>query len=318
MRVLVTGASGFVGRALVERLARDPALHVRAASRGNASAAPSNVERVKVGDLEASTDWRAAVMDVDVVIHAAARVHVMRDSAVDPLSEFRRVNVEGTLSLARQAAAAGVRRFVFISSIKVNGDGTSDGRPYTPADLPAPLEAYGISKAEAEQGLFEIARDRGMELVVVRPVLVYGPGVKANFRAMLHALERHVPLPLGAVHNRRSLVALDNLVDLIIRCLSHPAAVGQTFLVSDGDDLSTPELLRRAARAMDKRAYLIPVPVPLLTAAAILSGRRSMLRRLCGSLTVDITKTRELLDWTPPVRVDDALRSTVQSLRQGK
>lgn len=246
------------------------------------------------------------------MVHAAARVHVMDDRASDPLAEFRRINVQGTLNLARQAAAAGVRRFVFISSIKVNGEATKLGIPFSADDIPAPLDPYGVSKMEAEQGLREIAAQTGMEVVIIRPPLVYGPGVKANFRAMMHWLTRGVPLPLGAIHNRRSLVALDNLVDLIVSCLDHPAAANQTFLVSDGEDLSTTQLLRRMGRALGKPVRLIPVPPALIKVGATLMGKRAVAQRLCDSLQVDISKTRQLLGWSPLLSVDEGLKKAAQ------
>jgi UDP-glucose 4-epimerase len=232
----------------------------------------------------------------------------MQEATADPLEEFRRVNVQGTLNLARQAAAAGVRRFVFVSSIKVNGEATQLGRPFTADDAPAPLDSYGVSKMEAEQGLREIALQTGMEVVIIRPSLVYGPSVKANFAAMMRWLKRGVPLPLGAIHNQRSLVSLDNLVGLIVTCLTHPAAANQTFLVSDGEDASTTELLRRMGQAMGHPARLIPVPTSWLKLAAAMVGKRDVAQRLCGSLQVDISKTRELLGWAPPVSLDEGLR----------
>jgi UDP-glucose 4-epimerase len=254
------------------------------------------------------------LVGITTVVHLAARVHVMRDTEAYPLAAFRVVNVVETLSLARQAAAAGVRRFVFISSVKVNGETTQPGHPFTADDAPAPLDPYGISKMEAEQGLRQIAAETGMEVVIIRPPLVYGPGVKANFSAMMRWLQRGVPLPLGAIDNQRSLVALDNLVDLIITCISHPAAANQTFLVSDGEDVSTSELLRRMGRAMGRPARLLPVPAGLLKLAATLAGRRDMAQRLCGSLQVDIEKTRQLLGWSPPLTLDQGLKKAAQGL----
>jgi UDP-glucose 4-epimerase len=232
----------------------------------------------------------------------------MQETTADPLTEFRRVNVQGTLNLARQAAAAGVRRFVFVRSIKVNGESTQPGAPFKADDAPAPLDAYGVSKMEAEQGLRELAGQTGIEVIIIRPPLVYGPGVKANFAAMMHWLKRGVPLPLGAIHNQRSLVALDNLVALLMTCLTHPAAANQTFMVSDGEDVSTTELLLRMGQAMGKPARLLPVPASWLKLAAALIGKPDVAQRLCGSLQVDISKTRELLGWVPPVSLDEGLR----------
>ena len=243
------------------------------------------------------------------MIHTAARVHVMHDAATDPLSEYRRVNVQGTLHFARQAAAAGVKRFVFLSSIKVNGEATQVGQTFMADDAPAPQDPYGISKMEAEAGLREISAQTGMDVVIIRPPLVYGSGVKANFAAMMRWLSCGVPLPLGAItHNRRSLVALDNLVDLIVTCITHPAAANQTFLVSDGEDLSTTDLLRRMGQALGKPARLLPVPPALLKLGAALLGKPELAQRLCGSLQVDISKTRQLLGWCPPLSVDEGLR----------
>jgi len=305
MTVLVTGASGFVGGAVVARLHAN-GTSVRTASRAPLDLVPG-IEQLRVGDLAASTDWGTALRGVDAVVHAAARVHVMHDVAADPLAEFRRVNVAGTVRLAREAARAGVKRFVFVSSIKVSGEGTRPGRPFRADDEPDPVDPYGVSKREAEDELRLVARETGLEVAIVRPVLVYGPGVKGNFHSMMRWLHRGVPLPLGAVHNRRSLVALDNLVDLLVTTLVHPAAANRTFLVSDGEDLSTTELLRRTATALGTRARLLPVPAPLLQGAARVAGRRAVADRLCGNLQVDITPTRELLGWTPSVAIDTAL-----------
>jgi len=232
----------------------------------------------------------------------------MKDELADPLAEYRLVNVEGTLNLARQAAAAGIKRFIYISSIKVNGESTPLGKPFLSSDIPEPEDPYGVSKREAEQGLMQLAADTGMEVVIIRPPLVYGPGVKGNFATMIKLIDKGLPLPLGAVHNKRSLVGVDNLVDLIIRCIDHPAAANQVFLAGDGEDLSTTELLRGVANAMGKPARLIPVPVGLLQLSATLLGKEAVAQRLLGSLRVDITKTCELLDWRPPYTVEEGLQ----------
>lgn len=307
MTTLVTGANGFVGSALCARLSRDGAALRRAVRSLNSQ--PEGVEAIAMGSLSSETDWTVALRSVDQVVHLAARVHVMNDKSGDPLAEFRRVNVDGTANLARQSAAAGVRRFVYLSSIKVNGEFTQEGHPFTADDAPAPEDPYAVSKHEAEQALRQIAAKTGMEVVIIRPPLVYGPGVKANFESMMRWLSRGVPLPLAAANrNRRSLVALDNLVDLILTCLQHPKAANQTFLVTDGEDLSTTELLQRMGQAIDRPTCLLPVPVSLLAFAARLLGKKAVAQRLLGSLQVDISKTCELLDWKPPVTVDEGLR----------
>lgn len=311
-RVLITGANGFVGRALcVQAVVRG--FLVGAVTRSPCDL-PTDVESLVAGAVDERTDWQGALPGVDAVLHLAARVHVMQEAASDPLAEFRRVNVLGTLNLARQAAGAGVRRFVFVSSVKVNGEATLPGHPFKADDAPAPSDAYGISKMEAEQGLRELAAQTGMEVVIIRPPLVYGPGVKANFAAMMRWLRSGMPLPLGAIDNQRSLVAMDNLIDLILTCITHPAAANQTFLVSDGQDVSTTELLRRMGQAMGRPARLVPVPAGWLTLAAAMVGKRDMAQRLCGSLQVDIEKTRQLLGWRPPLTLEQGLKKAAQGL----
>ena len=315
MRVLVTGASGFVGSAVVARLAADATVLVRAASRRAAAPLDDRIEQVRVDSLGRDTDWSGALVGLDAVVHAAARVHVMRETSADPLAEFRRVNVSGTLALARQAAAAGVRRFVFISSIKVNGEATERDRLYRADDTPNPVDPYGVSKHEAEVQLRELATASRMDVVIVRPVLVYGPGVKGNFASMVRWISRGTPLPFRSVDNRRSLVAVHNLVDLIRTCLRHPEAANQTFLVSDGDDVSTPELLSRVAKAMGRSPRLFPVPLAALRALGTIARRRAQIERLCGDLRVDIGPTCARLDWSPPSTMADALRDMVASDR---
>jgi len=307
--ILLTGASGFVGRAVLASLIQSRFVRV-ALRRPDAAGIPEGVD-VFEASLSPDQDWIKALSGVSSVIHCAARVHVMNEEAADPLAEFRRVNVDGTLRLARQAAEAGVKRFVFVSSIKVNGELSQPGQPFTADQIPAPGDPYGISKCEAEAGLWALSEETVMEVVVIRPPLVYGPGVKANFLAMMRWLQRGVPLPLGDVtENRRSLVFLDNLADLIVTCVDHPAAANQTFLVSDDEDLSTAALLRRMAKALGRPARLIPVPVGLITLGAKLIGRSGIAQRLCGSLQLDIGKTKALLDWMPPISVDEGLRRT--------
>lgn len=310
--IMLTGATGFVGRSVCESLA-GAGRQVRAVVRkpGRLKEIGAGCLETVVGEIGPETNWDDALAGVDSVVHLAARVHVMADKAVDPLAEFRRVNTAGTLHLARQAARAGVRRLVYLSSVKVNGEATAPGRKFTAADSPAPLDPYGISKMEAEQGLAAVATETGLEVVIIRPPLVYGPGVKGNFARLLALVERGVPLPLALVDNRRSMVALGNLVDLIITCLDHPAAAGQTFLVADGEDLATPELIRRLAQAMGRPARLWPLPVSLLRLGGRLLGHTAEVERLVGSLQVDIGHTCRTLGWTPPLSVDEGLRRAV-------
>ena len=376
MNILITGANGFIGRALCNKLIAD-GYHVRGSVRGAAqmTALPSGVEGAMVGDIGPETDWSEVLNGIEGIVHLAARVHVMRESSADPLAAFREVNVEGTKCLAIAAANAGVKRFVYISSVKVNGEGTgkredggrrretgrkrdqrptsnierptsnekeelatdprrltqtfvratcsgknshrfakekAEGRsdPYTEMDKPEPQDPYAVSKWEAEQILAEISSATGIEIVIIRPPLVYGPNVRANFLRLLRWVNKGIPLPLGMVDNRRSLVSLDNLVDFLITCIEHPAAAGETFLVSDGEDLSTPALIRRIALSMNIPARLIPVPVCLLRLGGSLLGKKSEVDRLCGSLQVDISKAKSVLGWKPPLSVDEGLAKT--------
>jgi UDP-glucose 4-epimerase len=316
MKILVTGANGFVGGALLDRLvAERESYDVIASVRGECNLKTVFYQQVQIGDLSSFTDWSIALNQVDVVVHCAARVHIMKDDSKDPLKAYREVNFYGTLNLARQAALAGVRRFLFISSIKVNGEETQPGKPFTADELPSPLDPYGVSKFEAEEGLRTIEEETGMEVVIVRPPLVYGPGVKANFASMLRLVELGIPIPLGSIHNARSMVALDNLTDFLVTCINHPAAAGQTFLVSDGEDVSTTDLLKRTAHAMGKHALLIPIPDFIIKSVAVLLGKRAVVNRLCGSLQVDINKASRLLGWSPPLTLDQGLKKTVEGMK---
>lgn len=303
-KVLVTGASGFIGSALCNTLFARDIPFVGAVRK------KSMHTQFEVGDLTPGTRWSEALIGCDVVVHLAARVHVMADNSSDPLSAFREMNVNMTLNLARQAAEQGIRRFVFVSSVKVNGDETSD-RAFTAFDSPAPADPYGQSKLEAENALMELSRRTGLEVVIIRPPLVYGPGVGANFSKLMKLVKAGVPLPFSSIRNRRSIVALDNLVDLLIAATQHPAAPGHTFLVSDNNDISTPDLMRMISRNMGNNLCLFPVPVSLLSAAAAIAGKSPEASRLIGSLQVDIRHTMATLDWNPVVDMESAVNRTV-------
>lgn len=315
--ILVTGGSGFIGSALIERLSSSDLTGVRGTFRSREKAPPGVSNFAVVPSIDGRNDWTEALNGVEVVVHTAARVHVMRETVSNPAADYNRINVEGTLHLARQAAERGVKRFVFLSSIKVNGSRTPAGRPFTAEDVPEPDGPYGESKLQAEQGLKEIAAQTGLEVVIVRPVLVYGPGVKGNFRTLLRVIEKGIPLPVGSLRNKRSLVGLSNLVDFISVCIRNPAAAGQVFLVSDGEDLSTPELLRRVGHAMGRPARIFPFPETLLRAGARMVGRSDAVERLADSLQVDMAKNRELLGWEPRTSLDEELRRTTAALRRG-
>lgn len=308
-KVLVTGAGGFIGKAVVGYLAGRPGYAgcVVCAGETCQSAGSCTIPAQMTG----RTVWRDVLEGVEVVMHLAARVHVLSAGENKMLQEYRAVNVDACLNLARQAAAAGVKRFVFMSSIKVNGECSGAGRPFTAEDLPNPLDGYAISKYEAEQGLLALSRRTGMEVVIIRSPLVYGPGVKANFLRLLKALDRGVVLPLGSIDNKRSLVALDNLVDLLVLCLEHPAAANRIIMVSDGKDLSTTELLLCLGQALGTPARLLPVPQWLVENGLRIVVGGGLAQRLCGSLQIDMSGTRNLLDWNPPVSVDEGIRRTV-------
>ncbi|HVL59100.1 MAG TPA: SDR family oxidoreductase [Burkholderiaceae bacterium] len=308
MKVLVTGANGFVGQALLPALLR--AGHsVRAAVRVPGRCG-SPIDEVAVGDLSEATDWRAAVDGTDCVIHLAARVHVMRDVAADPLQAFRRVNVAATEALARAAAEAGVRRLVYLSSVKVNGESTTGRAAFTESDPPLPQDPYGVSKAEAESALRAAGRATGLQIVVLRPPLVYGPQVKGNFLRLLRWVSRGVPLPLASADNRRSLIYVGNLADALVACVEHPDAANELFLVSDREDLSTAQLIRRLADALGVRPRLLRFPPSLLSALAGAAGKSAEAERLLGSLRIDSTRISQRLGWSPPHPVDQGLRAT--------
>ena len=309
--ILVTGAGGFVGTAVIAEMAR----------RGLSYRAVTRMPREGffcIGDIDPRTDWTAALDGVDAIIHLASRAHVMNETVADPAAHLRSVNVDSTLNLASQAIKAGVKRFVFISSIKVNGESTRPGRPFTAEDTPCPQNPYAQSKHDAERGLFALARDSGsgFEVTVIRPPLVYGPGVKANFATMMDWVNRGIPLPLGSVNNKRSFVYVGNLADLIILSAIHPKAAGQVFLVSDGEDISTTELFKKLAHALGRPSWMMPLPTPLLNFGAAMIGQRAITSRLTDSLQVDVTKTRELLGWEPRKSVSEGLQQTARSFQR--
>ena len=316
-RFLVTGASGFIGRALCTRLL-GKGMDVVATSRKNSpssSIARDSTVFVAIDDIGPTTDWSLALSKVDVVLHLAARVHVMRDTVADPLAEFRRINTAGTEHLARSAAASGVKRLVYVSSIGVNGLFTGEGKSFSEADVPQPHNAYAVSKWEAEQALDRVARETDLQVVIVRPPLTYGGGAPGNFAQMLAVVAKGMPLPFAAVDNRRSLVYLGNLVEALIVCATHPAAVGQTYLVCDGEDISTPTLLRQLAVGMGVPSRLFPCPAALLRLASKLVGKSQQLELLLGSLQVDSGKIHRELNWQPPYSVQQGLQATADWYR---
>ena len=310
--ILVTGSTGFIGRPLCRALQEAGFQVRRAVRRADSFETLKNViDYCAVGVVGPETDWSEALDGVRAVVHLVARAHVMDEKTGEPLATFRHVNALGTERLARQAAAAGVRRLVFVSSVKVNGEQTRE-RPFSETDLPHPQDPYAVSKWETEQALRRIAEDTGLETVVVRPPLVYGPGVKGNFLRLLKAIDRGLPLPLANVDNRRSLVGLSNLVDFLVLCVHHPDAAGEVFVIAHGEDVSTPELIRRLARAIGRPARLWPCPVGLLRLAARAAGKESAIERLCGSLTVDSAKAHTLLSWTSLVPMAEELARVAQ------
>jgi nucleoside-diphosphate-sugar epimerase len=308
VKYLVTGANGFVGKALCTELKRHGE-SVRAALRDTRDA-DNRSDSAIVGNIDEKTDWQLALTGIDIVIHLAARVHVMHDTASDPLAEFCKVNLDGTVNLATQAVRAGVKRLVYVSSIKVNGEETKGQHAYTESDAAAPQDPYGVSKWEAEQALHQVSQQTGLEIVVIRPPLVYGPGVKGNFISLLAAVNRGMPLPLGGARNRRSLLYVGNLVDALITCAVHPAAAGQTYLISDGQDVSTADLVRMIAQALGVGSRLIYVPPAILKGAGALLGRSAQVARVFGSLSVDTSKLRRELDWNPPYTMARGLGET--------
>lgn len=311
-RLLLTGATGFVGSAIQQRIVADGNYDLTIAVR-NINEQSDTVRIIKVDDLKANNDWSEALKGVNVVVHSAARVHVMDDKSTNPLTDFRKVNVEGTLNLARQAADAGVKRFIFISSIKVNGEGTKIGKPYTEDSKPNPIDPYGISKYEAEQGLLNIAETTALEVVIIRPTLVYGENVKGNFHSLMKWTYKGVPLPIGGIkHNLRSLVSVDNLVDFIITCIEHKDAKNEVFLVSDDDDISTAGLLEEISQGLGVKNKAVNIPAKFINTAASAIGKSGVAQRLSGSLQVDISKAKTLLGWKPKYSTSESIQKTAR------
>ena len=310
--LLITGANGFIGRALISKLALQTNYFIRASVRKKTIQFPRQIEVFENMEASSNTNWTDALRDIDVVIHLLARVHVMHDKVANPLLEFRNINVNATIALAKIAAKQGIKRFIFLSTVKVNGESTSN-KPFSEFDLPHPQDAYAISKWEAEEALKKISKDTGMELVIIRSPLAYGPNVKANFLKMIQYVKRGIPLPLGAIQNKRSLIGIDNLVDFIVTTICHPKAANHTFLISDDEDISTTDLLRRIGKHIGKPARLIPLHPRILSFLFNILGRKDFGDRLLGSLEVDITKAKKLLAWSPPKTLDEGLKVTVIS-----
>lgn len=312
--ILITGATGFLGSSLLGKLDNDNDNDkVKLLIRNKSSFLVNN--KCYEGVINSTATYTEALQDVDCIIHCAARVHVMKDASVNPIEEYREVNTAGTLNLARQAVEAGVKRFIFISSIKVNGEGTQIGSPFKATDKPNPQDPYGQSKAEAEEQLLALAKETGLEVVIIRPTLVYGAGVKANFASLMKLVAKGLPLPFGSITvNRRSLVSVYNLVDLIVTCIDHPNAANQIFLVSDDHDLSTADMVRQMGHALSKPTKLIPIPVFCYSLTGKITGKQDMISRLIGSLQVDITETKRRLDWTPPYKLEDGFKMTANAL----
>lgn len=308
-KILLTGATGFIGKALISELLKQK-IELVASIRKENMVLPKNIKTINTGELLPSTDWSAALTNVDVVVHLAARVHVMQDGSSNPLAEFRKTNTAATLNLAEQAAAAGATRFIFISSIKANR-GTQ--KLLTPNDTSIPDDPYGLSKYEAEQGLLAIAKQTKMDVIIIRPPLVYGPNVKGNFLTLIKCIQKNVPLPLGNIHNLRSLIALDNLVDFICCCIYTHDISNEIFIVSDGEDISTTELLKKIAHAFNKKALLIPIPAITLSFIANILGRKSIADRVLASLQVDSSNATELLGWKPIISMDAQLKKIADS-----
>ncbi len=309
-KILVTGANGFVGRQLCQTLTQKGFL-VKAAIRQTAITPVDDLHYVAVGDIGPDTDWTEALRGVHLVVHLAGRAHMMRDSAPKAMAEYERINTLGTMRLAQMAATAHVKRFIFLSSVKVNGEETHD-QPFVETDRPAPLDFYAVSKWKAEEGLLHMHQQGRLPVVIIRPPLVYGPGVRANFLQLIRLVDSGLPLPLGKIKNKRSLVGLRNLMDFIMICFHNPSAAGEIFLVSDREDLSTPDLVQRIGGFLGRSTYLIPIPYPFMSIIAFITGKKDALDKLCHSLQVNVEKASNVLHWKPPFSINEELAQTIK------
>jgi len=310
-KLLVTGGSGFIGKAVCENLKKKN-YKINITSRRDIIKNSNDVKVYNINEIDGNTDWFQALTAVSCIIHCAAKTHMMNNDKQNSLSSFRKINVKGTLNLAKQASACGVKRFIFLSSIKVNGERTEKSSIFRHNDIPKPEDSYGKSKWEAEKGLWEISKQTGLEVVIIRAPLVYGPGVKGNLERLIKIIKSRIPLPFSLIKNQRSLVGIDNLVDLIVRCIDDHKASGNTFLVSDEEDISTPDLVRQIASSMGLSVRLFPIPLSLLKFFGFLLGKKTEIDRLVGSLRIDNSYTKEILNWTPPLSVEEGIRRMVQ------
>ncbi len=310
-KILITGATGFVGRALFENLKSKKKYLIHLTSRTNQEKLFEGAKTFNIGEIDRNTNWKDALDGVSCIVHCAARAHMMEKKQRDSLNSYRRINVDGTRNLAKQAAAIGIKRFIFLSSVKVNGEETIASNSFKYDDIPLPKDAYGISKWEAEQELLEIYKKTGLELVIIRVPLIYGARVKGNFLRLLDLIYKQIPLPLFNINNSRSFIGLDNLVDLIIHCIDHPRATGKTFLVSDGEDVSIPDLIRKLSKIMGKSTRLFSFPISIFKLMSYLVGKTPEVNRLIGSLRVNSSHTRKILGWNPPFSLDEGLEKTV-------
>ena len=311
-KILITGATGFVGRALFENLKSKKKYFAHLTTRTNQEELFEGGKAFNIGEIDPNTNWKDALDGVSCIVHCAARAHMMEKKQTDSLNAYRRINVDGTRNLAKQAALRGIKRFIFLSSVKVNGEETIASKSFKYDDIPQPQDAYGISKWEAEQALLEVSKKTGLELVIIRAPLIYGVRIKGNFLRLLDLIYKEIPLPLFNINNSRSFIGLDNLVDLIIHCIDHPKAAGKTFLVSDDEDISTPALIRKLSKIMGRSARLFSFPISILKLTGYLIGKTPEVNRLIGSLRVNSSHTRKILEWNPPFSLDEGLEKTVR------